>query len=234
MKKAEEERSIPHLRHLDSRNRHLNRRKGVRPMESINNFFSNLDSTTVAIIIAVVAVIVLAAILIAVMRKRRSDQLKERFGSEYERELRVRGDRSKAETELINREKRVHSFALKTLSPETRNRYAAEWSAVQRHFVDDPAVSVMEADSLVNQVMGARGYPMADFEQRAADISVTCPGVVQNYRSARAIVVRHGRSQAGTEDLRQAMVYYRSLFDELLDLPDNAVSPRPVLHERAS
>jgi hypothetical protein len=203
-------------------------------MDAVNNFFNNLDSTTIAAIVAVVAVIVIAAIIIVVMRKRRSHQLKERFGTEYDRTLQIRGDRSKAETELMNREKRVHSFPLKTLSPETRNRYAAEWSAVQRHFVDDPAVSVLEADSLVSQVMGARGYPMADFEQRAADISVTCPHVVQNYRSARAIVLRHGRGQAGTEDLRQAMVYYRSLFDELLDLPDNAVAPRPVLHERAS
>jgi hypothetical protein len=203
-------------------------------MDSINNFFNNLDSTTIAAIVAVVAVIVIAAIIIVVMRKRRSGQLKERFGTEYDRTLKVHGDRSKAETELINREKRVHNFALKTLSPETRNRFAAEWSAVQRHFVDDPAVSVMEADSLVNQVMGARGYPMADFEQRAADISVTCPGVVQNYRSARAVVVRHGHGQAGTEDLRQAMVYYRSLFEELLDLPDSAVSPMPILHEKAS
>jgi hypothetical protein len=202
-------------------------------MDSLNNFFNNLDSRTVAIIITVIAFVVVAAIFV-VMRKLRSRQLKEHFGTEYDRTLLVRGDRSKAEEELINREKRVHNFSLRTLSPETRNRYAAEWSAVQRHFVDDPTVSVMEADSLVNQVMGARGYPMADFEQRAADISVTCPGVVQNYRSARAIVIRRGRGQAGTEELRRAMVYYRSLFDELLDLPDSAGASRPVLQERAS
>jgi len=152
-------------------------------MDSINNFFSNLDSTTITIIVAVVAVIIVAAIVIVVMRNRKSQQLKQRFGTEYDRALEARGDRSKAEAELISREKRVQSFSLKPLSPETRNRFAAEWSAVQRHFVDDPAVSVTEADSLVNQVMGARGFPVADFEQRAADISVTCPGVVQNYRS---------------------------------------------------
>jgi len=203
-------------------------------MDSINNFFSNLDSTTITIIVAVVAVIIVAAIVIVVMRNRKSQQLKQRFGTEYDRALEARGDRSKAEAELISREKRVQSFSLKPLSPETRNRFAAEWSAVQRHFVDDPAVSVTEADSLVNQVMGARGFPVADFEQRAADISVTCPGVVQNYRSARAVVVRQGRGHAGTEDLRQAMVYYRSLFDELLDLPEAAVSTRPVLQQRAS
>jgi hypothetical protein len=203
-------------------------------MDTINNYFANLDSTTIAIIVGAVAVIVVAVIIMVVMRNRRSRQLKQRFGTEYDRALEVRGDRSKAEAELLNREKRVHTFSLKALTPEARNRYAAEWSSVQRHFVDDPAVSVMEADSLVNQVMGARGYPMGDFEQRAADISVTHPGVVQNYRSARAIVVRRGSGQAGTEDLRQAMVHYRSLFDELLDLPQDAVTTRPVLQERAS
>jgi hypothetical protein len=100
--------------------------------------------------------------------------------------------------------------------------------------VDDPAVAVTEADSLVNGVMGARGYPVADFEQRAADVSVTHPAVVENYRAARAIVVRYRRGEAGTEDLRQAMVHYRSLFDELLDLPKSQATTRAVLQQRAS
>jgi hypothetical protein len=103
---------------------------------------------------------------------------------------------------------------------------------VQRQFVDDPVLAVGEADKLVTNVMSARGYPMGDFEQRAADISVNYPGVVQNYRSAQTIVVRRGKGQATTEDLRQAMVYFRSLFDELLDLPQTEKIGVP--HERAS
>jgi hypothetical protein len=95
---------------------------------------------------------------------------------------------------------------------------------VQRRFVDDPAIAVGEADALVNSVMIACGYPMADFEQRAADISVSYPSVVENYRSARAIVQRHSRGESGTEDLRQAMVHYRSLFAELLDIPQSAAA----------
>jgi hypothetical protein len=179
-------------------------------------------------------VIVIAAVSIILVRKRRSQRLKERFGPEYDLAVRQRGDLTKAETELINREKRVHSFSIKALSPAALDRFAEEWSAVQRHFVDDPALAVTEADSLVNRVMVARGYPMADFEQRAADVSVAYPAVVQNYRSACAIVRRHGRGEAGTEELRQAMVHYRSLFDELLDIPKSEVNSRGVLHERAS
>lgn len=189
--------------------------------------------TLVAIVVLIAAVIVIAAVVI-LSRRRRSQHLKERFGPEYDLAVRQRGGPVKAEAELLNREKRVHSFAIKALSPAARERYAEEWSAVQRHFVDDPALAVTEADSLVNRVMAARGYPTADFEQRAADVSVTYPAVVQNYRSACAIAQRHSRGETGTEDLRQAMVYYRSLFDELLDLPKSAGSTTGVLHERAS
>lgn len=192
-----------------------------------------MDQNTEIAIVVVVAVIVIAAIIILV-RSRRSRQLKQHFGPEYDRTVRVRGGADRAETELINREKRVQKFSITPLSPAARDRYLEEWSAVQRLFVDDPALAVNQADSLVNRVMGARGYPMADFEQRAADVSVTYPSVVQNYRGARVIVMRHGRGEAGTEDLRQAMVHYRSLFDELLDIPRSATGPRGIIHERAS
>jgi hypothetical protein len=103
---------------------------------------------------------------------------------------------------------------------------------VQKQFVDDPSLAVADADRLVTDVMASRGYPMVDFEQRAADVSVNYPGVVQNYRAARNIVAQHSRGQAGTEELRQAMVYFRSLFDELLDLPKTEKIGVP--HERAS
>jgi hypothetical protein len=183
--------------------------------------------------VIVVALIVIAAIVVVLVRKRRSQHLKEKFGPEYDRAVLQRGDRAKAEMELLNREKRVHTFSIKLLTPAARERFLEEWSSVQRRFVDDPAIAVTDADALVSRVMAARGYPMAEFEQRAADVSVDYPAVVQNYRAARAIVMRYGRGEASTEDLRQAMVHYRSLFDELLDIK-SANASKGVLHERAS
>lgn len=182
----------------------------------------------VYIAIAVVIVIVGAALLVS--RKRRSDQLKQRFGPEYDRAILQHGDARHAETVLADRTKRVEKFAVHPLAGGDRERYAAEWANVQRRFVDDPSMAVTEADKLVTKVMTARGYPMSDFEQRTADISVNYPGVVQNYRSAREIVVRHTQGQSTTEDLRQAMVYFRSLFDELLDSPKT--EKIGVSHER--
>jgi hypothetical protein len=175
-----------------------------------------MDTRTLTfVLIAVVIVIAVAALLI--MRKRRSDQLKQRFGPEYDRAVLQHGDARHAETVLADRAKRVEKFSIRALPPGDRERYAEEWANVQKRFVDDPAVAVTQADKLVTKVMTARGYPMSDFEQRTADISVNYPGVVQNYRSARTIVVRHNKGQSTTEDLRQAMVHFRSLFDELLE-----------------
>jgi hypothetical protein len=171
----------------------------------------------VSVVVAAVVIIVIAALL--VMRKRKSDQLKQRFGSEYDRLAQQDGGARHAEAVLAEREKRVEKFPIRPLPTGDRERYAQEWGLVQKRFVDDPAAAVTEADKLVTTVMGARGYPMVDFEQRAADVSVNYPAVVQNYRSAREIVLRHGKGQSTTEDLRQAMVYFRSLFEELLDSP---------------
>jgi FtsZ-interacting cell division protein ZipA len=193
-----------------------------------------MDQRTMVAIVIVVAVIAIAAVIFILTRQRRSRQLKQQFGSEYDRALQSRGNPAKAEAELLNRQKRVNSFEIKALSPAARERFAEEWASVQSRFVDDPGIAVSEADSLVNRVMAARGYPMTDFEQRAADVSVAYPAVVQNYRSAGAIVQRYGRGEAGTEDLRQAMVHYRSLFDELLDIPKSAAITKGVTYERAS
>jgi len=193
-----------------------------------------MDHRALIAVVIVIAVVAIAAIVLVVSRKRRSEALKQRFGPEYERAVLTRGDAAKAEKELIDREKRVHSFTIKPLSPTARERFREEWTQIQNRFVDDPAVAVKQADSLVNRVMAERGYPMADFEQRAADVSVSYPVVVQNYRAACAIVQRHAAGQAGTEDLRQAMVHYRSLFEELLDLPKATTTSRGYLHERAS
>jgi len=174
-----------------------------------------MDPKVLVAIIVVLAIIVIAALIIA-RRRQRSTHLKQQFGPEYERVLHEKGNASKAEAALAEREERVHKLTIRELPATERAAYADEWAAVQRRFVDDPSMAVNEADRLVNRVMNARGYPMADFDQRADDVSVNYPGVVQNYRSARDIVVRHSSGRASTEDLRQAMVYYRSLFDELL------------------
>ncbi len=183
----------------------------------------------IPVVIIVVALIVIAAIMI--VRARRSKHLKQQFGPEYDRTLSMQGDSRQAEAILIEREKRVEKFTLRPLTPVDRQRFAAEWTAIQNRFVDDPSMAVTEADKLVTTVMAARGYPMADFEQRAADISVNYPTVVQNYRSAREFTVRHALGQSTTEQLRQAMVYFRSLFDELLETgkPQRVGDPRERL-----
>ena len=186
----------------------------------------------ILIAIAVVVIAIIAIVAVIASRKRRSTHLKEQFGPEYDRAVVEHG--SKAETVLADREKRVHSFSIRHLSDADRATYTGEWEAVQRRFVDDPAMAVSEADSLVNRVMTARGYPMGDFDQRAADISVGYPNVVQNYRAARDIAQRHSNGQASTEDLRQAMVHYRSLFSELLEVPRPQAVPNDRVYQKAS
>jgi hypothetical protein len=187
-----------------------------------------MDPKVLIAIIVVLAIIVIAAIVIA-RRRHRSTHLKQQFGPEYERALQQHGNASKAEAALAEREERVHKFTIRDLPATERAAYADEWAAVQRRFVDDPSMAVNEADRLVTRVMNARGYPMGDFDRRAEDISVNYPGVVQNYRLARDIVTRHSSGHASTEDLRQAMVYYRSLFDELLG--SQAANDQPVLRK---
>jgi hypothetical protein len=177
--------------------------------------------TRVWIPVIAVAVAILLVAVFLITRRRRSEHLKEQFGPEYDRTVKMHGDAHKAEAVLLDREKRVEKFSLRPLPPADRERYAEQWAVVQRRFVDDPSTAVTQADKIVTMIMAARGYPTGDFEQRAADISVHYPTLVQNYRSARECMLRHGRGESTTEDLRQAMVYFRSLFDELLERPKN-------------
>ena len=181
-----------------------------------------MDQRQVLIVLAVLAaVIVVAAIGFFLSRKRRSQKLRERFGPEYDRVLKKEGEVRRAEGVLQIRAQRRDKFQILSLSSSLHNDFNQRWLVVQSHFVDDPKGSVSQADQLVNEVMQARGYPVADFEQRASDLSVDHPAVVENYRAAHDIALRHGRGQASTEDLRKAMVHYRTLFDELLgfDVP---------------
>jgi hypothetical protein len=178
-----------------------------------------MDNRTLILIIAATAIILLLVAAIVITRQRKRTHLKQQFGPEYDRAVLQHGDASHAEAVLIDREKRVKKFSIRPLAPSDRERFLEDWASIQRRFVDDPSSAVNQADTLVNTVMVARGYPMGDFEQQAADLSVNYPALVQNYRSARAVMVRHSQSQSSTEDLRLAMVNFRSLFDELLQSP---------------
>jgi FtsZ-interacting cell division protein ZipA len=175
------------------------------------------NQTAVLVAIIVIAVIVIAVIGFIASRKRRSRKLKERFGPEYDRVLRQEGDPRRAEGVLEFRQKRHDKFKIRSLSESDRANFAARWKEVQARFVDDPRGAVTVADSLVTDVMQARGYPIGEFDQRAADLSVDYPAIVDNYRAAHEIAMRHSEGKASTEDLRQAMVHYRALFQELLD-----------------
>ncbi len=178
------------------------------------------------VIIALLVVIVLGLGALLYFQRHRSEQLQSRFGSEYDRAIKDSGDKSKAEAELLEREKRVKSLSIRPLAADDSERFKRSWQDVQAEFVDNPKASITHADSLLAEVMSARGYPVSDFEQMSADISVDHPSVVQNYRAGHEIAVRHGRGDANTEDLRQAMIHYRSLFEELVtnDQPQGAES----------
>ncbi len=169
-------------------------------------------------IIIVVAVLVIAGLILAPIfsRRNRSQNLRTKFGSEYDRTVQVVGDEKKAQIELEERQKRVKNLNILPLSASDRERYLADWSAVQSKFVDEPGQAIQDADRLIMEVMQLRAYPLSDFDQRAADISVGYPNLVSNYRAARAIAVKNEQQLADTEELRQAMIYYRPLFEELL------------------
>jgi hypothetical protein len=175
------------------------------------------------VIIAVIA-LVGVGIYLYYQQQRRSQRLRRGFGSEYDKAVSEKGSRREAEKELEERQKRVERLHLRELRPEERSGFAQEWQETQAHFVDDPTEAIGQADELVSRVMEARGYPMADFEQRASDISVDHPDVVRNYRAAHSIAEKNDRGDASTEDLRQAMVHYRSLFEDLLGTPARAGS----------
>ena len=177
-----------------------------------------MNTTTVAVIIIVAALIVVAALVWFFARRKRSERLRTQFGPEYDHAVRQLGSQTKAEDALAARQKRMERIQIRPLPPQVRDRFASRWHDVQARFVDDPAGAIRDADSLVNQAMEARGYPMGEFEQRAENLSVDHPKVVRNYRAAHAVAVRRDRGEATTEDLRHALVYYRDLFEDLLDL----------------
>jgi len=192
---------------------------------------SELTTTQIALIVCFI--VVAGGVIVYLLQKRRSARLRQRFGeAEYESAVAERGGRRPAEAVLDERAKRVQSFHLRDLTPSDRARFLTSWEQVQKHFVDMPAGAVAEADQLLGDVMATRGYPVGDFEQRAADISVDHPQVTQNYRAAHAIALSHLNGQASTEDLRRAMIHYRALFDELVRDSATAVGQTAVPESR--
>jgi hypothetical protein len=182
-----------------------------------------MDTISTQTWIILAGVVILALIALAVWffyHKKQSHRLEQRFGPEYGRSVDELGSRTKAESELKAREKRVEHFTIVPLAPSEAARFSEAWKVLQGRFVDDPKNAVVQADQLVRELMLKRGYPMGDFERRAADISVDHPAVVEHYRAAQAIAVRDGRGEADTEELRKAVVHYRALFDELLEVKE--------------
>ena len=169
------------------------------------------------LIIALIAVAVVAVGLWVLFEKRRTTTLRTRFGPEYDRAVHEYGNRSQAEKALERRTERAEKYHIRSLDGDEQKRFGEDWRRTQAKFVDDPPLAIREADQLVCVVMRIRGYPMADFDRRTEDLSVDHPRVVRNYRAAHTIAESHANGKASTEDLRQAMVYYRELFDDLLE-----------------
>jgi len=182
-----------------------------------------MDPILAIILAAVVVAIVLAIVLVA--QRRRSQGMRQRYGAEYIAAVDETGDRRKAEAELRAREKRVKKFDIRPLARADVVRFSDRWRDAQARFVDDPGAAIAQANELLKEGMSARGYPVGDFEQRAADLSVEHPRFVSNYRVAHEVAVLHERGDAGTEDMRRAMIHYRELFEDLLGLPAEPGSP---------
>jgi hypothetical protein len=179
-----------------------------------------LTTEQVELMIVIAVVLVAGIVALVYLRKRRTERLRNQFGeSEYTRVVEKTGDKRTAEASLEKRAERVQKLNIRPLSAADRGRFLDAWRGIQARFVDGPAGAVAEADQLLADVMYTRGYPVSDFEQRAADISVDHAQVVENYRAAHEIALRQSRGQTSTEDLRQAMVHYRTLFEDLINEP---------------
>jgi len=196
---------------------------------------------TPTLLLVLVIVVLLAVVGWLLYERRRSDELRSTFGPEYRRTLDETGDRRAAEAELRERKERVAALDIRPLAPADRDRYAGAWRQVQAEFVDAPGSAITDADRLIGEVMQARGYPVSDFEQRVADVSVDHPAVVEHYRAAHAIASRRNDVTTDTEALRQAMVHYRALFEDLLDgsgtnrsTEPGSATAEPELTRRAS
>jgi len=182
--------------------------------------------TWVWVVIAVAAIALLAAVVWQAMARRRTGRLQEQFGPEYDRTVGTSESKREAEAELQGREERRRGLDVRPLSQSARDRYLEEWQAVQAQFVDDPSAAVARADELIQSVMSERGYPVEDFDQRAADVSVDHPNVVEHYRAGRRLAGTTADDESSTENLRQAMHHHRALFEELVEPASDAPTER--------
>lgn len=181
-----------------------------------------MNTTTAIVVIVVVAIIIILIALAVYYRKDRTRKLRARFGPEYDRVVgQEHGDKTRAEAILDKRQKRIQKLPIRRLSPEESARFSAEWRNFQELFVDRPQEAITRADSLVAEALSACGYPAGDFEQRAVDLSVQHSQAVENYRSAHDIAVHGNRGETTTEDLRRAMQHYRSVLEDILQVPVN-------------
>jgi hypothetical protein len=187
-------------------------------------------TTPEAVTLVCVAIIAVIAVYLA-YQKRRTRRLQGKFGPEYDRTVQSEGSRLRAESTLAQREKRVRQFPIRSLSVVQRDRFQDLWREIQARFVDDPRAALVDADRLIREVMMSRGYPVEDFDQCAADLSVDHALVVENYRAGHGVVLRDARGEATTEDLRRAMIHYRTLFDDLIE--ETLVRAEPVPVRRA-
>ena len=187
-----------------------------------------MDASNITAIVVIAALVVLGFVIWTAMRRRRTNTLRERFGDEYDRTVEVKGKRAEAEAALEEREQRVAKFDIRPLTPQERGDFSAEWREVKAVFVDSPVEAVHHADRLLSKIMNTRGYPMADFDRRYEDLTVDHGEVARHYREGHEITLRHERSQASTEDLRQAMIHFEALFDDLVNEVAHDDEARPV------
>ncbi|MDQ3281812.1 MAG: hypothetical protein M3Q69_10395 [Acidobacteriota bacterium] len=177
---------------------------------------AGIDPTWIWIGLGVLALVIVAALFSRGARRARSESLREKFGNEYDHAVHAAGSRKRAEEELIARKQEVERYPIRALRADEQERYREDWKRVEQHFIERPTTAVVEADELVAEIMRTRGYPMGDFEKHAAHLSVTHPSVVEHYRAGHK-AISGAPGSASTEDLRQAMLHYRTLFDELID-----------------
>jgi hypothetical protein len=188
-----------------------------------------MDTPTILLVLVILALVAVVGWLL--VARRRSEDLRAQFGTEYRRAVDETGDRREAEAELEARQKRVAELEIRPLSPSQRDQFAQAWSDVQARFVDQPEVAISQADDLIGEVMQARGYPVADFDRRVADVSVDHASVVEHYRAAHEIAAGQTTGIRDTEELRQAMVHYRALFEDLLEVEPSADDDRVPIRQ---
>ena len=190
-----------------------------------------MNSQVIMFLAGLAVVLIIGIILWAVSRRSRTDKLREHFGSEYDRAVEKTGSRTAAEEGLIARAEEAKAIDIRPLSAAERERFAIDWKKIEAHFVERPTTAVVEADELVELVMRTRGYPMADFEKHTELLSVKHPRVVEHYRAGHAMIEKHEGGAASTEDLRQAMLHYRALFEDLIGTTTDIAQPVGTVRE---